>query len=212
LISIEQNTGFADKGLSEIERQDVFIVIPAYNEATTIRQVIRELIEFFPHVVVVDDGSSDDTFLEALSSGATLLQHVINLGQGAALQTGIEYSLRAGACVIVTFDADGQHCSDDVSKLVKPIFRGQAEIVLGSRFLGRAENIPPLRWFLLKGAILFTRLASGVSLTDVHNGLRAFSRKAAKNLDIKINRMAHASELIDQIISARSIVLYRLYS
>ena len=202
MISIKQNTGFADKGLSEIERKDVFIVIPAYNEATTVRQVIRELIEFFPHVVVVDDGSSDNTFLEAQASGATLLRHVINLGQGAALQTGIEYSLRAGACVIVTFDADGQHCSEDVSKLVKPIFRGQAEIVLGSRFLGQAENIPPSRWFLLKGAILFTRLVSGVSLTDVHNGLRAFSRKAAKDLDIKINRMAHASELIDQIIKS----------
>jgi glycosyltransferase involved in cell wall biosynthesis len=199
LISIEQNTSIADEGLSEIERQDVFIVIPAYNEAITVRKVIRELIEFFPHVVVVDDGSSDETSLETLSSGADLLRHVINLGQGAALQTGIEYSLRAGARVIVTFDADGQHCSDDISKLVRPIFRGQADIVLGSRFLGEAENIPPSRWFLLKGAILFTRLVSRVSLTDVHNGLRAFSRKAAKNLDIKINRMAHASELIDQI-------------
>ena len=153
-------------------------------------------------MIVIDDGSSDDTSSIALSSGATLLHHTVNLGQGAALQTGIEYSLFAGAQIIVTFDADGQHCSDDISKLVKPIFRGQAEIVLGSRFLGQAENIPPSRWFLLKSAILFTRLVSGVSLTDVHNGFRAFSRKAAKNLDIKINRMAHASELIDQIIKS----------
>lgn len=97
--------------------------MPAYNEATTIKSLVLKLSELYPNVVVVDDGSSDDTSSEALSSGAILLRHLVNLGQGAALQTGIEYSLLAGAQVIVTFDADGQHRVRDVAKLVLPILR-----------------------------------------------------------------------------------------
>ena len=180
-------------------RQGIFIVIPAYNEDRTIGNVVREVSELYPHVVIVDDGSSDNTSSEALASGAILLSHTVNLGQGAALQTGIEYSLLAGAKVIVTFDADGQHLVGDVNDLVTPILKGEADIVLGSRFLGQAIDIHLSRKILLKGGILFTRLVSGVSLTDVHNGLRAFSSRAARKIHININRMAHASELIDQI-------------
>jgi glycosyltransferase involved in cell wall biosynthesis len=185
--------------MSEHLFQKIFIVIPAYNEAVTVGEVVQELSILYPHVIVVDDGSSDDTSLKALSSGALLLRHVANLGQGAALQTGIEYSLLAGAQVIVTFDADGQHYASDVAKLVTPILRGEADIVLGSRFLGKAIDMHLSRWILLKSGIFLTRVLSGVTLTDVHNGLRAFSRRAAKRLHININRMAHASELIDQI-------------
>ena len=171
----------------------------AYNEAKTIKDVVEELLYFYPHVVVVDDGSYDKTSAEISCSKATLLRHVINVGQGAALQTGITYSLRVGAKIIVTFDADGQHCANDIAKLVQPIIEGQVDIALGSRFLGQAEDIPISRIVLLKCGILFTRLVSGVALTDVHNGLRAFSRRFAEKLNIHINRMAHASEIIDQI-------------
>lgn len=160
---------------------------------------MQELLALYPHVIVVDDGSSDETYSETISSKVTLLHHVINLGQGAALQTGIDYSLLAGARVIVTFDADGQHCAKDVAKLVFPIIEGEVDIVLGSRFQCQAENIPFSRRLLLKCGILFTRIVSGVTLTDVHNGLRAFSRRFAEKLHININRMAHASEIIDQI-------------
>jgi glycosyltransferase involved in cell wall biosynthesis len=201
-ISIESDKRSANEEqecLPENIRQEIFIVMPAFNEATTVRSVVKELTGLYPHVIVVDDGSSDDTSSKALSSGATLLRHPVNLGQGAALQTGIEYSLLAGAQVIVTLDADGQHYVRDVARLVTPILKGKADIVLGSRFLGQAIDIHLSRRILLKGGILFTRLVSGVSLTDVHNGLRAFSRRAAKKIHIKINRMAHASELIDQI-------------
>lgn len=188
--------------LPENIRQGIFIVIPAYNEATTVKSVVQDLSELYPHVIVVDDGSSDNTSSEALSSGATLLRHAVNLGQGAALQTGIEYSFLAGAQVIVTFDADRQHHVRDVFKLVTPILKGEADIALGSRFLGQAIDIHLSRRILLKGGILFTRFVSGVSLTDVHNGLRAFSRQAAKKIHINLNRMAHASELIDQIMKS----------
>lgn len=184
---------------ADSEQRKIFVVVSAYNEAQTVGTVVRDLRQRYPSVVVVDDGSSDDTSSEILSAGGTLLRHLINLGQGAALQTGIEYSLSAGAEVIVTFDADGQHHASDVAPIATPILEGRADIVLGSRFLGQAENMPFSKWVILKGGVLFTRLVSGVSLTDVHNGLRAFSRRAAKKLCITINRMGHASELIDQI-------------
>lgn len=175
------------------------IILPAYNEGTMVSRVIEELKPFNYPVVVIDDGSTDDTFEQARAAGAVVLRHAVNRGQGAALQTGLEYSLRRGAEYMVTFDSDGQHCVADIPRLVFPLCEGQADIVLGSRFLGRAENIPLTRWFLLKAAVLFTRVVSHVKITDTHNGLRAFSRRAASKMHITLDRMAHASEIIDQI-------------
>lgn len=180
-------------------RDGVFIVVPAYNEGSAIEQVVREIVAHYPNVVVVDDGSTDDTFAAAGRCARYALRHPINRGQGAALQTGIEFSLNAGARFIVTFDGDGQHRVEDIAGLVEPIRRGECEIVLGSRFLGGTVDMPTSRYVMLKLAVLFTRFVNGVRLTDAHNGLRAFSRKAAERIDITLDGMAHASELIDQI-------------
>jgi glycosyltransferase involved in cell wall biosynthesis len=128
-----------------------------------------------------------------------VLRHIVNLGQGAALQTGICFALEHGATTIVTFDADGQHDPSQITSLVTPLQQGLADVVLGSRFLGRAENIPWTRTLLLKGGVLFTRLFSSIKVTDTHNGFRAFSRAAALKFKIQQNRMAHASEILDQI-------------
>jgi len=128
-------------------------------------------------------------------------------GQGAALQTGITYALTKGAEYVVTFDADGQHEASDIEAMLAPIVSGECEVTLGSRFLGEAVNLPATRRFLLQGAILFGAAMSGVSLTDAHNGFRAFSRRAAEKLDITLDRMAHASEIIDQI--KRSKLTYK---
>lgn len=164
---------------------------------------MRELRSHYPNVIVIDDGSQDDTAARAKHAGATLLRHAINRGQGAALQTGIEYSLAKGAEFVITFDSDGQHCVDDLPNLLTPILRSEAEVVLGSRFLGRVENMPWTRWLLLKAAVGFTRLTSGMRVTDAHNGLRALSRRAAQQIHITLDRMAHASEIIDQIRASR---------
>lgn len=177
----------------------VFLVIPAYNEGQSIGDVLSELARLDVDVVVVDDGSADETFKIARQHTPHALRHLINRGQGAALQTGIDYALRRGAEYIVTFDADGQHSLNDLSALLDPIQAGECDVVLGSRFLGRTEHIPPIRRLTLKAATLFTRLVSQVSVTDTHNGLRAFSRRAALQVQIKNDRMAHASELIDII-------------
>jgi glycosyltransferase involved in cell wall biosynthesis len=164
--------------------------------------VVAEVVAAFPNVVVVDDGSSDDTAVQARAGGATALTHMVNRGQGAALQTGISYALRRGAQYVVTFDADGQHDVADVPAMIDPIARGEVEICLGSRFLDGHSNVPRMRRIVLGMAVLFTRITSRIKLTDAHNGLRAFSRKAASMLDLKLDRMAHASEIIDQVRSS----------
>jgi glycosyltransferase involved in cell wall biosynthesis len=181
----------------------IYVVIAAYNEERSIGDVISQLRRHYPNVIVVDDGSNDDTSKNAIEAGATVLQHVINRGQGAALQTGMTFALRRGAKVVVTFDADGQHSVEDIPAMVAPILDGRTQITLGSRFIEDSSSIPFARRILLGAAVVFTRLTSGMQLTDSHNGFRAFSREAAKRLDIHLDRMAHASEIIDQIRHSR---------
>jgi glycosyltransferase involved in cell wall biosynthesis len=182
----------------EIAR-DTYIVIAAFNEGKAIADVVRELRTHYPNVVVTDDGSRDDTCERAHEAGATVLRHVINRGQGAALQTGIKYALKQGARFVVTFDADGQHRPEDIPGLVMPIARGEVEFCLGSRFLEHSKEVPLGRRMLLGGAVIFTRVTSGMRLSDAHNGFRALSRRAAERIDLRLDRMAHASEIIDQL-------------
>jgi len=178
---------------------NTWIVIPAYNEEKKISEVVRGVFEYVPNVVVIDDGSQDQTYTVAKQSSAWVLRHRINRGQGAALATGIEFALRRGADVIVTFDSDGQHAAEEISKMIEPIMIGRAEVVLGSRFLGGSSNMPKLRELILRGGIVFTRILSRIKVTDTHNGFRAFSRSAASQINIREDRMAHASEILDQI-------------
>ena len=192
-------TAAGTAGLPESVRRRTHVVLAAYDEAVCIEEVVRDLLAVYPNVVVVDDGSRDDTFDRALRAGATALRHVINRGQGAALQTGVTYALMRGAEFVVTFDSDGQHRVEDIALLIGPIHRGEVDITLGSRFLGQAVNMTLGRRLLLKAGVLFTRIVSGVEVTDAHNGLRGFSRRAAERIRITLDRMAHASELIDQV-------------
>ena len=180
-------------------RETAYVVIAAYNEATCIGRVVEDVAKVLPNVIVVDDGSVDGTAAAARASARFVLRHAINRGQGAALQTGIEFALRKGAKYIVTFDADGQHDPADIYAMLEPIVRGECDISLGSRFLGKATNLPTSRKWMLRMGIVFTRLVGGVKLSDSHNGFRAFSRRAAERINITLDRMAHASELIDQI-------------
>jgi len=168
-----------------------------------IRGVIAQLREICPRIVVVDDGSTDETGLEARAGGATVLTHIVNLGQGAALQTGIEFALLQGAEYIFTFDADGQHAPESLTVLAETMRSTGSDVILGSRWLGHVEAIPPLRRLILRLAVVFTRLHSGLNLSDTHNGLRLFSRAAALRLKITQPRMAHASEILAQIGSAK---------
>ena len=177
----------------------LLVVIAAFNEAGAIEPVVSGLRARGYDVLVVDDGSGDDTAPIARQAGACVAVHPINLGQGAALQTGIEFARRRGYPQMVTFDADGQHDPDDIPRLLDVMRQERADFVLGSRFLGKTVGMTSARRALLKLAVLFTRITSGMRLTDAHNGLRLFSLKGVRHIDLRQNRMAHASEILDQI-------------
>jgi glycosyltransferase involved in cell wall biosynthesis len=182
-----------------LSSQDVWVIVPAYNEASRLADTLRPLLARYRNVVVVDDGSTDLTGAVAREQPVWYVRHIVNCGQGAAIQTGLDFALREGAQVLVTFDADGQHCAEDVSRLIEPIRAGRADVALGSRFLGSAVGIPWDRKLILRMGVLFTRIFSRVPVTDTHNGLRAFSRTAAERIRITLSGMAHASEILEQI-------------
>jgi glycosyltransferase involved in cell wall biosynthesis len=177
----------------------IYIIVPAYNEAGCVGDVVRSLKSRSANIIVVDDGSTDSTAEAAQDAGAQIVRHLINRGQGAALKTGIDYALAHGAGIIVTFDSDGQHQMEDVDALIAPVLEGRCDVALGSRFLCRECQVPLLRRLILKLGVVFTRLASHIRVTDTHNGLRAFSRRAAQQIRIRQDRMAHASEILDEI-------------
>ncbi len=177
--------------------RSVWVVIPAWNESSRLPDVLAQLKDADWQVVVVDDGSQDDTAEIARRAGVWVLKHMINRGQGAALRTGILFALSRNAEFLVTFDADGQHRSTDIPNVLHPLAQRKADLALGSRFLGQALGIPWYRRWLLKAAVLFTRITTGVKLTDSHNGLRGMTRHAATQLTFSEDGMAHASQIIE---------------
>ena len=191
-----------ERQMELVSRAQVYVVIPAYNEGTLLSRVVTEVKRAGYAVVVVDDGSANSTADHAHAAGAFVVRHPFNLGQGAALQTGIDYALTQAAQFVVTFDADGQHRVSDISRLIEALVRERADFALGSRFLGQAPNLPPLRRLVLQAATLFTRLTTRLQVTDTHNGLRAMTRRGAAALTLRQNRMAHASECLSQIGSS----------
>ncbi len=177
-----------------------WVVIPLYNEETVIGDVIRGLLPHFSHVVCVDDGSRDASAEQAAKAGAIVVKHPINLGQGAALQTGIDFALQSPECdYIVTFDADGQHRVEDALGMVAQARENDLGIVFGSRFLDSRTKPGFLKIIILKTAIWVTNLTTGLRLTDAHNGLRVLRRDAAAGVDLKQDRMAHATEIVLQL-------------
>jgi glycosyltransferase involved in cell wall biosynthesis len=176
-----------------------FAVIPAYNEAGRVGDVVRRACASVAGVVVVDDGSSDGTAEEARQAGASVVRHELNRGQGAALRTGTETALALGAEIVVHLDADGQHDPTRVAAVTAPIEAGEADVVFGSRFLGdRAVDMPASRRALLFCAKQFSALALGIpkSCTDPQSGLRALSADAARKVAFVQDRFAHCSEIL----------------
>jgi glycosyltransferase involved in cell wall biosynthesis len=180
--------------------EDAAFVVPVFNEAEVIGSVVKEILTHCPHVVCVNDGSTDGSHDEILNAGAFLVNHPINMGQGAALQTGIEFArMLPGVRRFVTFDADGQHRLEDALRMLDTLDETDVDIVLGSRFLGEINGASLLRRTVLRMAVQFTNATSGVRLTDAHNGLRAFNRHVADTMRITSSDMTHASEIIELI-------------
>ncbi len=183
---------------TDIDHRGVWIVIPAYNEASVIGEVIADVRAAFEHVVCVDDGSTDGTGEIARRAGAHLVRHPVNLGQGAAIQTGVEYARRQpGARVFATFDADGQHRVKDVAAMIDRLAAGDVDIVIGTRFGGGETSRPPLvKRLVLQTAARLSPRGRRLGLTDTNNGLRVFNKKVADGLNITMSGMSHANEFI----------------
>lgn len=203
--------------------KDTWLVVPCYNEATVIREVLENALKTFPNIVAVNDGSPDNSAEEIHAAGAHLVNHPVNLGQGAAIQTGIEYARKQpGAKYFVTFDADGQHQVKDVVRMVERLRAEDVDIIVGTRF-GRprqeGDQVPLIKRLVLRTVVLLSPKTRRLGLTDAHNGLRVFNQKVAQEMNIRMNGMSHASEIVDQIdergwrISEEPVdILYTEYS
>lgn len=184
--------------------RDIYVVVPAYNEAATIRSVVDRLNSYEYSVVVVDDGSTPSLYPLLQDTPVHYLRHRVNLGQGAALQTGMDYALSKGATYIVTFDADGQHEAADIERFIGLLEEGNTDIVLGSRFMEEAvHNMSRRRKGVLQTARYVNYIFTGLLLSDAHNGVRALNRRAAESIRIHENRMAHATEILSQVKASK---------
>ncbi len=186
---------------SRSDQDDVWLVVPVYNEGPVIGQVLAGVLTVFPNVVCVDDGSADDSAAAVARTSAHLVRHPVNLGQGAALQTGVEFARnQPGAQFFVTFDADGQHQIADVLRMVDRLRAEPLDIVLGTRFGGpQAVTVPRLKRVVLRTVTAVSPRSRRLRLTDSHNGLRAFNRRVADELQLTTNGMGHASEFVELI-------------
>jgi len=203
------------------DRSDTWLVIPVYNEAPVIADVVEQARRTFPNIVCVDDGSRDGSAAQIRTTGAHLVRHPVNLGQGAAIQTGVEYArARPGARYFVTFDADGQHRVEDVLAMVDRLRAEPLDIVVGTRFTGEvSDSVPLIKRIVLRTVVALSPRTRRLGLTDAHNGLRAFDKTVADELDLTMNGMSHASEFV-RLIDERSwrvaeqpvTILYTEYS
>ena len=179
---------------------NIYILIPVYNEEKKIKKVILELKEAFKNIIVVNDGSTDKTQEILDSTDVISLKHCINLGQGAAVSTGFKYINKIkNAYALITFDADGQHSVEDARAFATEIQNCDEDIIFGSRFEGKTENIPFLKKIVLSIVVFFTNKFSKTKLTDAHNGLKAIKICSLKKIDITIDGFGFESQIIHQV-------------
>lgn len=184
-----------------INPSSIYIIVPVYNEATVVEQTIIDLLKHPYSILLIDDGSTDNVQEIVKKYPITFIKHSLNLGQGAALQTGMEMAKRLGAEIIVHFDADGQHITDNIKNIIEPILNNECDIVFGSRFLKNEEDqkIPFNKKLVLKTARYINWIFTGILLSDAHNGFRALNKKAIEKIVITENKMAHASEILFEV-------------
>ena len=180
-----------------MDNSSVCVIVPIFNEEQVVRRIVQSLVAEKFTTVIVDDGSSDNSLQSISDLPVKILKHSTNFGQGAALQTGFEFAKKnPNLEIFVTFDADGQHQIKDVENIISPIKENKADIVFGTRFQDDKTKMPLLKRIILKLAIRYTNLSTGVPLTDAHNGFRAMNRNALNEMKLNLNGMAHASEIV----------------
>jgi len=188
----------------------LYLIVPAFNEGRVVGATLANLPQTFAGiddvtVVVIDDGSTDDTADVVLRCGdprVVLLRHAINRGLGGALGTGLEYARRHGADFVITYDADGQHAPEDIVSVLGPLVAGKADAVVGSRLL-TPKGMPWYRIVGNWGLNLFTYFVFGMWTTDSQSGMRGFSKSAVSQIDVRMDRMEVSSEFIKEIRRCR---------
>lgn len=200
--SAARDPGAGQGGDASQDQSDVWLIIPVYNEYPVIAEVVNNALRTFPNIVCVDDGSDDQSHRKIAGTAAHLIRHPVNLGQGAAVQTGVEFARsKTGANYFVTFDADGQHQVADVLRMVNRLRTEPVDIVVGTRFSGDVSHIPLMKRAVLKTAVMVSVRGRRLGLTDSHNGLRTFNRRVAEEMNITSNGMGHAPEIVEMIAS-----------
>lgn len=209
--------------LLEVSDDQIAVVMPAFNEESVIADVIKELPESISIrtrvyqivLIVVDDGSSDDTVSAVEQSNAKLVRHILNFGAGAATRTGLDYAREAGFRYVVTMDADGQHHKDDITKLMREISKDKADLIIGSRLIN-AEGMPWHRVAGNKFLSFLTFLMFGVFVTDSQSGLKAFNARSLEKIKFFSNNFAFCSEIIwkahQQKLRIEEVPIRALYS
>ena len=180
--------------------KDIYVIVPAFNEQNVIKDIINNLLKNFSNVIVINDGSNDKTLEIINDLDIKILSHEINLGVGAAVQTGFDYvSNIPDAKAVITFDADGQHLVDDAIAMAKEILICDEGIIFGTRFPKHSKNIPKVKRIVLKLIAKITDLVTGVTLSDAHNGLKAYKVSTIKELELQFSSYSYESELITQV-------------
>lgn len=193
-----------------------FVIIPVYNEATHIIPIIEGCKKAgFPNIIVVDDGSTDHTKLLAHKCEVHVVSHLINRGQGAAIQTGILAALSMGADVLITMDGDEQFSPEDIGKIAAPLLNQEVDVVIGSRFKQK-NTVPFLRRLFNFIANLLTFVLSGIFISDSQSGFKGFSHYAAKKIEIHTSGYEFCTEIIREIaylnLSFREVPVYVSYT
>ena len=180
--------------------KDIYVIVPAFNEQNVIKDIINNLLKKFSNVIVINDGSNDKTLEIINDLDIKILSHEINLGVGAAVQTGFDYvSNISDAKAVITFDADGQHLVDDAVAMAKEILICDEGIIFGTRFPKHSKNIPKVKRIVLKLIAKITDIVTGVTLSDAHNGLKAYKVSTIKELELQFSSYSYESELITQV-------------
>ncbi len=180
-----------------IDPKDILVVIPAYNEGTVIAEVVRRVRdEGYPHVLVINDGSTDQTREQAEQAGAIVVSHLVNRGAGAGAQTGIAYARKHQIAYIVQIDADGQHYPEDIRDLSQLMESEEADIVIGSRFMNPNKDIPVIRVVYNKLSNVFTNWFCTRWYSDTQSGFRMLNRTAIETIDLHIDGFGYCSEMI----------------
>ena len=174
----------------------ITIGIPAYNEEKNIAKIITKLKKITDSIIVCDDGSSDMTSEIAKNLGVIVISHKKNMGYGAAIRTIFEKSAEIGSDILVTFDADGQHRVEDVSRVLRPLENSEADIVIGSRFLGKQSNVPNYRKLGIKVITQVTNSSLKTKLTDSQSGFRAYSKQVLSKISLSEVGMGISTEIL----------------